>query len=35
MADIIVIGTCDGDMATAVNRIHTLQGGVVVADNGK
>ena len=35
VADIIVIGTCDGDMAAAVNRIHTLQGGVVVADNGK
>ena len=35
VADIIVIGTCDGDMAAAVNRIHRLQGGVVVADNGK
>ncbi|RJP87093.1 MAG: adenine deaminase [Desulfobacteraceae bacterium] len=34
-ADIIVIGANDADMATAVNRLHELQGGVVVCENGK
>ncbi len=34
-ADIIVVGTNEADMATAVNRIHELQGGAVVADKGK
>ena len=28
--DIIVVGADDGDMATAVNRIHSLQGGALV-----
>ena len=32
--DIIVIGADDGDMAAAVNRIHDLQGGAVVCNNG-
>lgn len=34
-SDIIVIGTNDEDMASAVNRIHTLQGGAVVIDKGE
>jgi adenine deaminase len=33
-ADIIVVGTNDKDMAMAVNRIHELQGGVVVVNKG-
>jgi adenine deaminase len=32
---IIVVGTSDADMAGAVNRIRTLQGGAVVCDNKK
>ncbi|MGD2098791.1 MAG: adenine deaminase C-terminal domain-containing protein [Desulfobacterales bacterium] len=32
--DIIVIGRNDSDMAAAVNRIRSLQGGVVVCDGG-
>jgi adenine deaminase len=32
-SDIIVIGTNDHDMAYAVNRIHTLQGGYVLCEN--
>jgi adenine deaminase len=34
-SDIIVIGTNDHDMAYAVNRIHTLQGGYVLCDNNR
>jgi adenine deaminase len=34
-SDIIVAGTNDADIAGAVNRIRTLQGGVVVFENGK
>ncbi|UCD78840.1 MAG: adenine deaminase [Desulfobacterales bacterium] len=34
-SDIIVAGTNDADMAAAVNRIHALQGGAVVCENGK
>jgi adenine deaminase len=34
-SDIIVAGTNDADMAGAVNRIHTLQGGAVVCENGE
>ena len=34
-SDIIVIGTNDHDMAVAVNRIHALQGGYVLCDNGQ
>jgi adenine deaminase len=34
-SDIIVAGTSDSDMATAVNRIGSMQGGVVVCENGK
>jgi len=33
-SDLIVIGANDHDMAFAVNRIHTLQGGYVLCDNG-
>jgi len=33
-SDIIVVGADDADMATAVNRIHDLQGGSVVIENG-
>ncbi|MGD9415475.1 MAG: adenine deaminase C-terminal domain-containing protein [Desulfobacterales bacterium] len=33
-SDIIVVGSNDGDMATAVNRIHNLQGGAVVCQDG-
>ena len=33
-SDIIVAGTSDEDMAAAVNRIFTLQGGAVVCQNG-
>jgi adenine deaminase len=34
-SDIIVAGTNDSDMATAVNRIHRMQGGAVVCEDGK
>ena len=34
-ADIIVIGADDADMTIAVNRLHALQGGVVVCEGGK
>jgi adenine deaminase len=34
-SDIIVVGTNDGDMAAAVNRIRDLQGAAVVCENGK
>jgi adenine deaminase len=34
-SDIIVVGTSEKDMAVAVNRIHTLQGGYVLCDNGQ
>ena len=34
-ADIIIIGANDADMAMAVNRLHALQGGVVVCEGGK
>jgi adenine deaminase len=34
-SDIIVAGTVDSDMATAVNRIRSLQGGAVVCKDGK
>ena len=34
-ADIIVIGADDADMAIAVNRLHELQGGVVVCEGKK
>lgn len=34
-SDIITIGANDKDMALAVNRIHELQGGIVVCENGK
>jgi adenine deaminase len=34
-SDIIVAGTDDSDMATAVNRIRSLQGGAVVCEYGK
>lgn len=34
-SDIIVVAANDGDMADAVNRIHTLQGGAVACENGK
>jgi adenine deaminase len=34
-SDIIVIGTNDEDMALAVNRIHALQGGYALCDNGR
>jgi adenine deaminase len=34
-SDIIVIGANDPDMAFAVNRIHTLQGGYVLCDSGQ
>ena len=34
-SDIIVVGTNDSDMATAVNRIHSMQGGAVVCEDGK
>ena len=33
-SDIVVIGADDADMAAAVNRIHDLQGGAVVCNNG-
>ncbi len=31
---LVVVGTNDEDMATAINRVIELQGGLVVADNG-
>jgi adenine deaminase len=34
-SDIIVAGADAGDMATAVNRIHQLQGGTVVCEHGR
>nr|CBX30464.1 hypothetical protein N47_K27040 [uncultured Desulfobacterium sp.] len=34
-SDIIVIGVHDADMALAVNRIHALQGGIVVSRGGQ
>jgi adenine deaminase len=34
-SDIVVVGTNETDMALAVNRIHSLQGGAVVCENGK
>jgi adenine deaminase len=34
-ADIMVVGANDRDMALAVNRIHELQGGLVVCENGR
>lgn len=34
-SDIIVVGENDDDMAAAVNRIYSLQGGVVVCAKGK
>ena len=34
-SDIIVAGSNDEDMAAVVNRIHALQGGAVVCENGK
>jgi adenine deaminase len=34
-SDIVVAGTDDGDMATAVNRIHRLQGGVAICKDRK
>jgi adenine deaminase len=33
-SDIVVVGTDDGDMALAVNRLRTLQGGAVLCDKG-
>ncbi len=33
-SDIIVIGASEADMATAVNRVHELQGGAVVVNEG-
>jgi adenine deaminase len=34
-SDIVVAGTDDSDMATAVNHIHSMQGGAVVCADGK
>ena len=34
-SDIIVVGANDADMAAAVNRIHALQGGLVLCADGK
>jgi adenine deaminase len=34
-SDIIVAATNDSDMATAVNRIHSMQGGAVICEDGK
>lgn len=34
-SDIVAIGTNDHDLAFAVNRIHTLQGGYVLCDNNR
>jgi adenine deaminase len=34
-SDIVVAGTNDPDMATAVNHIRSLQGGATVCENGK
>jgi adenine deaminase len=33
-SDIVVVGTDDGDMAAAVNRLRKLQGGAVLCDKG-
>jgi adenine deaminase len=33
-SDIVVVGTDDADMAAAVNRLRTLQGGAVLCDKG-
>ena len=35
VADIVIVGASDSDMALAVNRIHQLQGGVVVCEDGQ
>ncbi len=35
LADIVVLGTSDADMAAAVNRIRDLKGGVVVCEQGR
>jgi adenine deaminase len=34
ISDIIVVGENDEDMAGAVNRVHALQGGIVIFANG-
>ncbi len=34
-ADIIAVGANDQDIAFAINRVHELNGGIVVCDNGK
>ena len=34
-SDIVVVGTDDTDMACAVNRLRTLQGGAVLCDKGR
>jgi adenine deaminase len=34
-SDIVVVGTDDNDMACAVNRLRTLQGGAVLCDKGR
>ncbi len=34
-SDIVVVGTNEADMAMAVNRIHTLQGGTVICNHHK
>lgn len=34
-SDIVVVGADDSDMACAVNRIHELQGGIVVCSGGE
>ena len=34
-SDIVVVGTDDGDMAAAVNRLRTLRGGAVLCDKGR
>jgi adenine deaminase len=34
-SDIVVAGADDSDMAAAVNRIHSIQGGAVVCEDGK
>ncbi len=34
-SDIVVVGADDNDMAVAVNRIHAMQGGMVVCSHGE
>lgn len=34
-SDIVVVGVSDADMALAVNRIHEMQGGIVVCEGGR